>query len=178
MKIVDLRPGLQVLHPQFGLGDVKVLTEKTAEVLFNEGRKTLSEELVLELKPAEPRARLEGLEKPLRDLIAEVVEATTQKLDLIVDKDEFSPQLAPRWAGGKVVLHPNDPSLATKEVELDVFFRKIVLVRDNLRVLEQKINSHPKLNDAERIELQYYITKSYGSLTTFNLLFKEKEQTF
>ena len=178
MKIVDLRPGLQVLHPQYGLGEVKVLTEKTAEVLFNEGRKTLTDELVAELKPAEPRAKLEGLEKPLRDFIAEVVEATTEKLNLVVDNDEFSPQLAPRWVGGKVVLHPNDPALATKEIELEVFFRKIVLVRDYLRVLEQKINAHPKLNDAERIELQYYITKSYGSLTTFNLLFKEKEQTF
>jgi hypothetical protein len=178
MKIVDLRPGLQVLHPQYGLGEVKVLTEKTAEVLFNEGRKTLTEDLVTELKPAEPRARLEGLEKPLRDLIAEVVEATTEKLNLKVDNDEFSPQLAPRWVGGKVVLHPHDASLAAKEIELEVFFRKVVLVRDYLRVLEQKINAHPKLNDAERIELQYYITKSYGSLTTFNLLFKEKEQTF
>jgi hypothetical protein len=178
MKIVDLRPGLQVLDPQYGLGEVKILTEKTAEVLFNEGRKTLSEELVAELKPAEPRAKLEGLEKPLRDLIAEVVEATAEQLNLKIDADEFSPQLAPRWVGGKVVLHPNDASLATKEVELEVFFRKIVMVRDNLRVLEQKINAHLKLNDAERIELQYYITKSYGSLTTFNLLFKEKEQTF
>jgi hypothetical protein len=178
MKIVDLRPGLQVLHPQYGLGEVKVLTEKTAEVLFNEGRKTLTEELTAELKPAEPRAKLEGLEKPLRDLIAEVVEATAEKLNLKVDTDELSPQLAPRWVGGKVVLHPHDASLAPKEIELEVFFRKIVLVRDNLRVLEQKINAHPKLNDAERIELQHYLTKSYGSLTTFNLLFKEKEQTF
>lgn len=178
MKIVDLRPGLQVLHPQYGLGEVKVLTEKTAEVLFNEGRKTLTEELVTELKPAEPRAKVEGLEKPLRDFIAEVVDATADRLNLKVDAEEFSPQLAPRWVGGKMVLHPNDPALAIKEVELEVFFRKIVLVRDYLRVLEQKINAHPKLNDAERVELQYYITKSYGSLTTFNLLFKEKEQNF
>ena len=178
MKIVDLRPGLQVLHPQHGLGEVKVLTEKTAEILFNEGRKTLTEDLVSELKPAEPRAKIEGLEKPLRDLIAEVVEAVTGQLDLKVDPSEFTPQLAPRWVGGKIVLHPNDATLATKEIELDVFFRKIVLVRDYLRVLEQKINAHPKLNDAERVELQHYITKSYGSLTTFNLLFKEKEQTF
>ena len=178
MKIVDLRAGLQVLHPQYGLGDVKVLTEKTAEVLFNEGRKTLSEEQVAELKPAEARAKLEGLEKPLRDLIAEVVEATAEKLNLKMDAEEFAPQLAPRWVGGKIVLHPHDASLATKEIELEVFFRKVVMVRDNLRVLEQKINAHPKLNDAERIELQHYITKSYGSLTTFNLLFKEKEQTF
>jgi len=178
MNIFDLRPGLQVLHPQYGLGEVKLLTEKTAEVLFNEGRKTLTEELVRELKPAEPRARLEGLEKPLRDLIAEVVDVTAEKLNLKVDTEEFSPQLAPRWEGGRIVLHPKDTGLSTKEIELEVFFRKVVLVRDYLRVLEQKINAHPKLNDAERVELQYYITKSYGSLTTFNLLFKEKEQTF
>jgi hypothetical protein len=178
MKIFELRPGLQVLHPQYGLGDVKVVSEKTAEILFNEGRKTLSEETIAQLKPAEPSAKLEGLEKPLRDLIAEVVEATVDKLDLKVDAEELVPQLAPRWVGGKVVLHPFDASLATKEIELEIFFRKVVMVRDYLRVLEQKINAHPKLNDAERIELQYYITKSYGSLTTFNLLFKEKEQTF
>jgi hypothetical protein len=178
MKMFDLRPGLQVLHPQYGLGDVKVLTEKTAEVLFNEGRKTLTEDLVAELKPADPRVKVEGLDRPLRDLIAEVVEATADKLNLKVENDELSPQLAPRWHGGRVVLYPNDAALATKELELEVFFRKIVLVRDYLRVLEQKINAHPKLNDAERIELQYYITKAYGSLTTFNLLFKEKEQTF
>ena len=178
MKLVDLRAGLHVRHPEFGLGDVKVLTEKTAEVLFNEGRKTLTEDQCAELKPAEPHAKIEGLDKPLRDLIAEVVEATTEKLNLKVDDEEFTPQLAPRWVGGKVVLHPHDASLATKEIELEVFFRKVVMVRDNLRVLEQKINAHPKLDDAERIELQHYITKSYGSLTTFNLLFKEKEQTF
>ena len=178
MKLVDLRPGLQVRHPQLGLGDVKVLTEKTAEVLFNDGRKTLTEEQVAELAPAEPHAKLNGLDKPLRDLIAEVIDATVDKLHLKVDDEEFTPQLAPRWVGGRAVLHPHDASLATKEIELEVFFRKIVMVRDNLRVLEQKINAHPKLDDAERIELQHYITKSYGSLTTFNLLFKEKEQTF
>jgi hypothetical protein len=178
MNIVDLRPGLSVLHPQFGLGDVKLLTEKTAEILFNEGRKTLTEAQVAELKPAEPRAKIEGLEKPLRDLIAEVIDLTTQKLNLRVERDDLAPQLAPKWQGGKIVLQPSDASLVAKEIELDVFFHKIVMVRDNLRVLEQKINAHPKLNDAERVELQHYITKSYGSLTTFNVLFREKEQTF
>ena len=178
MKISDLHPGSQVLHPEYGLGDVKVVSEKAAEVLFNEGRKTLSEDMLSLLKPAEPRAKLDGLDKPLRDLIAEVVEATIDKLDLKVDTEELATQIAPRWIGGKLVLHPRDSSLATKEIELDVFFRKIVGVRDYLRVLEQKINAHPKLDDAERMELQHYITKSYGSLTTFNLLFKEKEQGF
>ena len=178
MRIVDLRPGLQVLHPEYGLGDVKMVTEKTVDVLFNEGRKTLGEEMVTHLKPAEPTAKLEGLDKPLRDFITEVIDATVDKLDLKVDAQEFTPQIAPKWIGGRIVLHPHDPSLATKEIELEIFFRKIISVRDNLRVLEQKINTHPKLNDVERIELQNYITKSYGSLTTFNLLFKEKEQTF
>jgi hypothetical protein len=180
MNIVDLRPGLQVLHPRHGLGDVKVLSENTVEILFNEGRRTLSEEQVRELKPSDPIVKVEGLEKPLSDVIAEVVSAVADKLKLKPGEleDTISPQLAPRWVGGKMLLQPNDPALVTKEVELEVFFRKIVLVRDYLRVLEQKVNSHPKLNDAERVELQYYITKSYGSLTTFNLLFKEKEQTF
>ncbi|HEX4139679.1 MAG TPA: hypothetical protein VHY09_04985 [Candidatus Methylacidiphilales bacterium] len=178
MKIADLHPGSQVLHPEYGLGDVKVVSETTVEVLFNEGRRTLSGEMISQLRPAEPQAKLEGLDKPLRDLIADVVEATIDKLDLKVDTDELASKIAPRWVGGKLVLHPHDPSLTTKEVEMDVFFRKIVGVRDYLRVLEQKINAHPKLSDAERIELQHYITKSYGSLTTFNLLFKEKEQNF
>jgi hypothetical protein len=178
MKIVDLRPGTQVLHPELGLGDVKMLTEKSAEILFNEGRHTLSEEMIAQLRPAEPHAKIEGLDQPLRDFIAEVVDATVDRLKLKVDDGDIVPQLAPRWVGGKIVIHPHDPTLAAKEIELDVFFRKIVAVRDNLRVLEQKINAHPKLNDAERVELQTYITKSYGSLTTFNLLFKEKEQTF
>jgi hypothetical protein len=178
MKIANLHPGLQVRHPEHGLGDVKLVAEKSAEVLFNDGRKVLSEEMVAELKPAEPHARIEALDQPLRTLIAEVVEATIDSLDLKVNDDEIMPQLAPRWIGGRVVIHPRDATLATKEIELEVFFRKIVGVRDYLRVLEQKINSHPKLDDAERIELQHYITKSYGSLTTFNLLFKDKEQNF
>ena len=77
-----------------------------------------------------------------------------------------------------MILKPGDPKLATKSVPIETFFHKIVMVRDRLRVLEQRINAHPKLSDAEKVEMQQYVTRCYGSLTTFNLLFREEEDRF
>jgi hypothetical protein len=87
-------------------------------------------------------------------------------------------KLGERWDGGMMVLQPKDPSLKAKEIPIDVFFHKIVMARDRLRVLEQNINSHKKLTDEEKVNLQQYITRIYGSFTTFNVLFRNKEHWF
>jgi len=86
--------------------------------------------------------------------------------------------LGDKWKGGLMVLQPGDKSVKSKEVPIDVFFHKIVMARDRLRVLEQQINGHKGLSDEEKVNLQQYITRIYGSFTTFNVLFKNKEQWF
>lgn len=86
-------------------------------------------------------------------------------------------ELGDKWIDGTLILKPADDSLKSKEIPIDTFFHKIVMVRDRLRVMEQRINSS-KLSDEEKVNLQQYITRIYGSLTTFNVLFKYKEDTF
>jgi len=86
--------------------------------------------------------------------------------------------LGDRWKGGLMLLQPADKTQKPKEVPIDVFFHKIVMLRDRLRVLEQNINSNKKLSDEDKVGMQQYVTRCYGSLTTFNVLFKNKEHWF
>jgi len=86
--------------------------------------------------------------------------------------------LGDKWLGGSMLLQTADKNLKPKEILIEDFFHKIVMLRDRLRVLEQNINSHKILNNEEKVNLQQYITRCYGSLTTFNVLFKEKEHWF
>ena len=87
-------------------------------------------------------------------------------------------KLGDRWIGGTMLLQPADKSLKPKEIPIDDFFHKIVMLRDRLRVMEQQINAHKKLSDEEKVNLQQYITRIYGTLTTFNVLFRDKEKWF
>lgn len=89
----------------------------------------------------------------------------------------FTP-IAERFNGGQLVIQPRDKSLQAKEIPVDAFFHKVVMVRDRLRVLEQKVNAHKGLSDADKVDLQQYITRVYGSLTSFNVLFDDEPDRF
>jgi hypothetical protein len=177
MKIDSLHIGQRVRHPQYGSGTVRTISEITADIQFDSGEKRAVAPEPGGLEPAEPQMTASGLEMPLKQFVEQTVSAAIEKLGL-EKPDSVVEKLGARWHGGRLVLHPADPALQTKEVSLETFFHKIVMVRNNLRVLEQKINAHEKLTDGEKVEMQQYITRSQGSLTTFNVLFQEKEDQF
>ena len=108
---------------------------------------------------------LDDIKNALRDVLREEERSSTAPL-------------AHKWMGGQVVLQPGDKDKTSKAFTVDSFLHKVVMVRDRLRVLEAKLNAHPKLDDADKVELQQYITRIYGSLTTFNVLFREREDQF
>ena len=176
MKIDTLHIGMKVRHPQYGVGVVRSLTEQTAEIVFDDATRTIAP-ASSDLQPAEATATLSELQLPLANLIRDTARAVVEALGL-EQKDVLVEGLATRWQRGTLFMQPADSSLQPKEVSLETFFHKIVMIRNNLRVLEQKVNASDKLSDADKFDLQQYITRCYGSLTTFNILFKNKDDQF
>jgi len=176
MRTQSLHIGMNVRHPQYGTGTVKSISETSADILFTDGKRTVAPESA-GLEPAEPNLAISGLDRPLKQFIEETLHTAIAELGLEKPDSQVG-KLGQRWHCGKMVLHPADATLQTKEIELEVFFHKIVMMRNQLRVLEQKINGHEKLTDAEKVEMQQYVTRCYGSMTSFNILFREKEDQF
>jgi hypothetical protein len=129
--------------------------------------------------PLVHRAAAASESPPLPEELTDMTrEEFAQAIRDALAEDNADVRLAPKWEGGAVVLKPGDPGTQPKEIPLDALFHKIVMIRDRLRVLEQKINGHDKLSDAEKVEMQQYVTRCYGSLTTFNVLFREEREKF
>ncbi|MEL6812884.1 MAG: hypothetical protein AAFP76_16275 [Bacteroidota bacterium] len=163
--------GSRIDHPEYGKGVVTNVDSKMYWVTFID----------------------KGLETIDVDAEFEVIEASDDDLDTVSfyeverslrsilkkwsDASEIVP-IADKYKGGTLILQPKDPNLSNKEIPINTFFHKIVMLRDRLRVMEQKINSSKVLDEQDKIDLQQYITRCYGSLTTFNVLFKNNSQHF
>jgi hypothetical protein len=163
--------GSRVNHPQFEEGVVIKLNHANYEVCFMKyGVKEIDKNYfkweIIEQLPAET---------------AHTVSPVERRLELLLEKwglSETPVYLGEKWEGGTMTLQPRDKSLKPKDLPVEQFFHKIVMMRDRLRVLEQKVNAHKGLTDSEKVELQQYITRCYGSMTSFNLLFKFKDDYF
>jgi len=163
--------GSRVKHPQFGKGVVVQIRSDAYEICFIENgvRQILRNYEGLEIIDlVETPSDLATFEKIEKSLI--------RVLRRFSDLQE-TVSMGAKWTGGKLILIPGEAGLKEKEIPIDVFFHKIVMLRDRLRVLEAKLNSS-NLTDEDKVEMQQYITRCYGSLTTFNVLFKDKEDQF
>ena len=177
MNIEALHIGMRVRHPGYGTGKVAAITEHTCDILFDDGNKRTVSPSGSGLTPAEPEAEVKGLTVSLKQFVTDITRQVVDKLG-IEDPKESVRGLGARWNGGLLIMKPRDESLQSKDLPIETFFHKIVMMRNQLRVLEQKINGNSELSDADKVELQQYITRCYGSMTTFNILFADKEDQF
>lgn len=167
--------GSRVEHPHFGKGVVVDTASEFYIIWFKsqQGTRSISKDYA-ELKTLEEVAAEPGNNNIT---IADIEQALNNILDQRLHDTQIVP-IAARWKHGTMILKPADTTLQSKEIPIETFFHKIIMVRDRLRVMEQKINAHKVMGDDEKVELQQYITAVYGSLTTFNVLFKEPHHQF
>ena len=172
MEQTTLGIGTRLQHTQFGPGVIVGIRYATYLISFiNHGLKEIdkTDDKLDEIIPENVTEEIETHSEVERSLL--------KILRLWGGLTENVP-IGEKWIKGVLLLQPADKSLKPKEIPIDDFFHKIVMLRDRLRVLEQNINSNKKLNDEDKVNIQQYITRCYGSLTTFNVLFKNKEHWF
>ncbi len=162
--------GSRIKHPSFGNGVVIRLNKRSYDICFiDSGIKSVLKDVELEV--------IEQTEAEYKESFSEAEEALMKILRAFSDITELVP-LGEKWKNGVMILKPGDTSLKPKDIPIEMFFHKIVMLRDRLRVMEQRINAHKILTDEDKIDLQQYITRIYGSLTTFNILFKYQGDQF
>lgn len=168
MKLLGI--GSRINHPEYGKGVVTNVDSKQYWVTFiDNGLETIDLDAEIEI--------IEAADKDVDTISFFDIESSLRHiLKRYSDVSEIVP-IADKWKGGTLTLEPGDTNLKGKEMSIDSFFHKITMVRDRLRVMEQKVNSS-NLEEQEKIDLQQYITRIYGSLTTFNVLFKLKDHNF
>ncbi|MDR4989400.1 MAG: hypothetical protein RG741_11245 [Bacteroidales bacterium] len=179
METTDFTIGTKVEHPQFGVGIVTKKSLTTTRIFFlHKGDKDIANSFTGLKLIEESNAEQDGEGGGGSSIsLAELEKVFTSVLRRYADFPEIV-EMGDRWKKGSMILKPGSEALQPKEIPIDNFFKKIVLVRERLRVLEQRINANEKLTEEEKVNLQQYITRIYGSLTTFNVLFKHKEQQF
>jgi hypothetical protein len=170
----ELTVGSRVDHPRYGQGIISKVNLAAYEIFFEKGGKVEitkrnTDLSVVELKE-DNRPKNSLTLKEVEDVLVSVLERYNGLSGIV--------PLGEKWKGGTMELKPGNSSLQPKEIPIETFFHKIVMLRDRLRVLEQNINTHPGLSDEDKVNLQQYITRIYGSLTTFNILFADKEAYF
>jgi len=173
---MNISIGARINHPAFGDGIVTHDNGSTWTIFFRSEDKEISKsfenfsllEYGQEVEMPEPKTviGLEEVQKALKNVLTEMSDI------------QYAVELGGKWDGGTMILQPKNKDLKPKELPIETFFHKIVMMRDRLRVLEQNINSHKTLTDEEKVHLQQYITRCYGSMTTFNVFFADKEDYF
>lgn len=174
MEKDNLAVGTRIMHDKYGEGIISQNNALTYKIIFVRGGEIEFSKMSVELEvvePAEadddqPRLNLKEFEKVLTHIL--------NKYNGIENKVA----LGRKWQGGTMILQPANKELKPKDMPIETFFHKIVMMRDRLRVLEQNINSSDSLSDEEKVNLQQYISRIYGSMTSFNILFEDKEDYF
>jgi len=171
MDEINLGIGSRVQHPQFGKGVVIQVRMDAWEITFIENGTRIIQ------RDFEGLKIIEAVDSPDEMMTYEKIEKSLIRILRRFSDIQETVAIGSRWTGGRMVLYPGDTTLKEKEIPIESFFHKIVMVRDRIRVMEQRVNSST-LSDEDKVNIQQYITRIYGSLTTFNVLFRDKADYF